>query len=255
MNREENEKIEKLKRGEKPGPFPFVTIGELRRNPALIDTPWKIDNDPRWGRGTVPELALKYYQKDGVILDCGAWFGRFIRFLQQQGYKKLHAVDFADFVSTADRSNVTIHAVDMNIEPLPYPDNFFDGVTAWGFPEHLENPHYFIREVHRVLKPGGIYICSFPNVEHLQTRLVLLKTGELRNYEAQNNHIMAYPPGIFAKSHLRYFDVVEKTFMRPHLSLPPYGFFRWLSKFLPNNKWFGDHVVYVLRKKPFVAWA
>ena len=119
----------------------------------------------------------------------------------------------------------------------------------------MENPHYFIREVHRVLKPGGIYICSFPNVEHLQTRLVLLKTGELRNYEAQNNHIMAYPPGIFAKSHLRYFDVVEKTFMRPHLSLPPYGFFRWLSKFLPNNKWFGDHVVYVLRKKPFVAWA
>ncbi|MSR85679.1 class I SAM-dependent methyltransferase [Candidatus Uhrbacteria bacterium] len=256
MNRQEQEKIECFKRNEKPGRFPFVRIEELRRDPTLIDTPWEIDDDPRWGRGTVPELALKYFpDRQGQIIDCGAFYGRFIRFLQQHHYEHLHAIDFADLLTTPDRTRVTFRALDVNTEALPYPDNFFDGATAWGFPEHLENPHHFIREVHRTLKDGAIFICSFPNIEHLQTRLVLLKTGEIRNYEAHNNHVMIYPPGVFAKTFLRYFNVVEKTFMRPHLSVPPYRFWKFVSRFLPNNKWFGDHVVYVLRKKSFIPYA
>jgi SAM-dependent methyltransferase len=254
MNKHEQEKIALLNQDKKPGLFPFVRIDELRKNPGLIDVQTEEDTDPRWGGGTVPELALRYFPKDGEIADLGAYYGRFVRYLQQHGYTHLHAMDFVDVVTQADRGNVRVQAVDFNVEPIPYPDNFFDGVSGWGFPEHLENPHHFIREVHRTLKPGGIFICSFPNVEHLQTRLVFLKTGELRSYEAHNNHIMVYSPGIFAKSFLRYFSVVEKTYMRLHFSLPPYALFRFLSRFLPNSKYFGDHVVYVLKKKPFVPY-
>ncbi len=256
MNAREQEKFDRISRDEKPGRFPFVRIDELRRNHALIDTPDGRDWDPRWNKGTVQDLALKYFpNKEGTLADHGALYGRFLRFMQQQGYKNLYALDFFDGTTEADRASLKgIHEVDYWSEPIPYPENFFDYATGWGFPEHLENPHFFAREVHRTLKPSGIFICSFPNVEALATRLVLLKTGELRNYEAHNNHIMPYFPGIFAKTFLRYFDIVEKTYMRPHLSLQPYGLFKLISRYLPNNKWFGDHTVMVLRKKPFVPY-
>ncbi len=258
MNKLEQAKIDKLVRGEKPGSYPFAQIGEVRRDHSLVDPAREAEDwDSRYNRGTVPELALEYFKdKSAPLVDYGAYFGRFLRFMQQHGYTNLHSVDTVDVLNVMDRGSLAgIHEVDLNREPIPYPDEHFAYATAWGQPEHLENPHNFIREVHRTMKMGGIFICSMPNVEHLQTRLVMLKTGELRCYETHNNHIMAYFPGIFAKSFLRYFDLIEKTFMRPHLSLPPYGLFRFISRYLPNNKWFGDHTVYVLRKKPFVPWA
>lgn len=258
MNRIEQEKIERLTRDEKPGRFPFARIEEVRRDHGLLD-PSRVEEDwdSRYNRGTHPEIALKYFtDTKAPTVDYGSHYGRFLRFLQQHGYTNLHSVDTVDVLNVMERASLNgIHEIDLSSEPVPYPDEYFAYATAWGFPEHLENPHHFIREVHRTLKPGGIYICSFPNVEHLQTRLVILKTGELRNYEAHNNHVMPYFPGIFAKAHLRYFDVVEKTFIRPHLSLPPYGLFRFISRYLPATKWFGDHAVYVLKKKPFVPYA
>jgi len=80
---------------------------------------------------------LKYFPKDGQIVDCGAWYGRFIRFLQQHGYSHLHALDFVDLVSAADRDKVTVHAVDFNIEPIPYPDNFLTARRPGVFPNIL----------------------------------------------------------------------------------------------------------------------
>jgi len=257
MNRQEQEKIEKLKRGEKPGRFPFVSVAELCSNPTLIELSDKEkDWDSRYGRGTDEATALKYLtDKNANIVDYGCLFGRFLRDLQHKGFTNLHGIELVDVLDEVDRTNVKFNMVDVSTEAIPYPDNFFDAATSWGFLEHLENPHHFIREVHRTLKNDGLFICTFPNVEHLQTRLVFLKTGEMRSYEAHNNHIAIYSPGIFAKSFLRYFDIVEQTYFRPHLSFPPYGLFKQISKHLPNSKLFGDYAVYVLRKKPFVPFS
>ena len=48
-------------------------------------------------------------------------------------------------------------------EHLPFADDSFDAVTCQTVLIHIENPLDALREMKRVLKPGGILICAEPN--------------------------------------------------------------------------------------------
>lgn len=68
----------------------------------------------------------------------------------------------------ADFENLRIHEsieqrVIGNIEQLPFNDNAFDLITANMVVEHVENPSPLLREIHRVLRPGGVFLFHTPN--------------------------------------------------------------------------------------------
>ncbi len=71
---------------------------------------------------------------------------------------------------------VVCHHVDLN-KDLPFPADHFDMVTCVEGIEHLENPHHLIREVRRVLKPGGKLVLSTPNTLSLKSRMHCLRLG------------------------------------------------------------------------------
>lgn len=59
-------------------------------------------------------------------------------------------------------------------QPLPFDTNFFDLVFSDYVLEHVEFPRLFLREIYRVLKPGGSFFFRTPNTFHyvgLLTRL------------------------------------------------------------------------------------
>ena len=60
-----------------------------------------------------------------------------------------------------------------NIESLPYEDNF-DLVFSDNVMEHIENPDQIFSEVHRVLKPGGIFIFKTPNKFHYMPIIAMI---------------------------------------------------------------------------------
>ncbi|MBR5585595.1 MAG: class I SAM-dependent methyltransferase [Alistipes sp.] len=60
--------------------------------------------------------------------------------------------------------------VSATVPPLPFEDGSFDYVVSFQVIEHIKHDKEFVREVLRVLKPGGKFIVSTPNKRMSLTR-------------------------------------------------------------------------------------
>lgn len=224
----------------------YLTIEEMRTLNQKSAS-GEVDADTRFQGTTDPTIAIRYFpDRASPILECGPHTGGFAKKLLEAGYKHLYAVDFYDALQLVKPESIHLQIRDLNTERLPYEDNFFAGATAWGIGEHMENPFFFMREVHRVLKPGGIFIFALPNIFHIISRLIFLKTGDFPRWRPSNNHIMMFSKATFRKTFLRYFIPLEIIYTKPGFDHP---ILKFVNRFLPSNEWFGNYVVYVLKKK------
>jgi 2-polyprenyl-3-methyl-5-hydroxy-6-metoxy-1,4-benzoquinol methylase len=62
-------------------------------------------------------------------------------------------------------------------QPLPWSDGAFDAVFSTEGIEHLENHFSFLREVCRILKPGGLLVLTTPNITALRSRVRFFGSG------------------------------------------------------------------------------
>jgi ubiquinone/menaquinone biosynthesis C-methylase UbiE len=65
----------------------------------------------------------------------------------------------------ADRYGVSVEGRVINAMAIDYPDNSFDIVYAANLLHHIPDPTVTIREMHRVLKPGGM-MCFWDPLRH-----------------------------------------------------------------------------------------
>lgn len=75
-------------------------------------------------------------------------------------------------------ANAHIKAADLFVEPIPFADGLFNYVTAIDFLEHVPRVLWVngtrfpfvcvMNEIHRVLKPGGIFLSATPAFPHAQ---------------------------------------------------------------------------------------
>jgi ubiquinone/menaquinone biosynthesis C-methylase UbiE len=97
------------------------------------------------------------------ILDIGCGTGHLAGELNRRGYEAW-GVDLSDAMVRyacehydADRFQVG------DIERIPFPDNSFDGVMCLGVMEYLNSDDAALREMWRVLKPGGRAVITTPS--------------------------------------------------------------------------------------------
>jgi SAM-dependent methyltransferase len=69
--------------------------------------------------------------------------------------------DFRRKIQARGLKNYTV--MSMSAEKMDFPDNYFDVVTAIEVIEHIPNLGVALDEIHRVLKPGGIFGITCPN--------------------------------------------------------------------------------------------
>jgi SAM-dependent methyltransferase len=60
------------------------------------------------------------------------------------------------------------------LEKVALPDNDFDAVTGFYVVEHLSHPMVFLRECHRILKPGGLLLLRYPHTTPIKNLLQFL---------------------------------------------------------------------------------
>ncbi|MDP3770375.1 MAG: methyltransferase domain-containing protein [Candidatus Sungbacteria bacterium] len=189
--------------------------------------------------------------KSSNVLDVGCAGGIFLNQLQQDGYQHLSGSDIFDYQAPGIKG-VEVKMCDFCLEKLPWPDNYFDVITAWEVMEHLENPNFFIREAHRVLKPNGLFFVSMPNVFHMMSKLMFVRRGDFPRWTKTNGHINVFSNNIFKKAFLHLFNLENRGYALAQLSQgmrgPIFDRIKFLDKWLPDTQAFSRFVVYTLRK-------
>ncbi len=112
--------------------------------------------------GAVAEVTQLYRDLDidGDVLDlCSSWISHFDPLPARLVALGMNPAELdANVAATA----TVVH--DLNADPtLPFVDASFDAVTCCVSVDYLTRPVEVFREVARVLRPGGVFACTFSN--------------------------------------------------------------------------------------------
>jgi ubiquinone/menaquinone biosynthesis C-methylase UbiE len=108
-------------------------------------------------------------------LDIGSGNGDLIALMRSRFKIHSSACDYTDSLMKLPDVNVKI--ANLSIEDLPFADESFDLVTFTEVIEHLEHYRGTLRDIHRVLKPGGTLVLTTPNILNLKSRIRFLTFG------------------------------------------------------------------------------
>ena len=99
----------------------------------------------------------------GRLLDIGVGSGFFLEAAAKTDLD-LHGVDVSEAsLLLTGRIVPKAHLRLCEMSSLPYSDDYFDYVTAFGSPEHSLNIHNTLKEIVRVAKPGARVCLMVPN--------------------------------------------------------------------------------------------
>jgi len=114
--------------------------------------------------------------------------------------------------------------------PLPWSDRTFDAVFSTEGIEHLENHFSFLREVYRILKPGGLLLLTTPNTAALRSRVRFFGSGFFGRDSRPLNETTRHPlhhiglatfPELRYELHMSGFRLIEVR----HTHIKPISYF------------------------------
>lgn len=156
--------------------------------------------DTMWFRRIVKKLTKKIGR--GRVLDVGCGNGILLKHFLDDGWSAC-GVDLSPWAQKfAQKYGYELYS--RELEKCELPDASFDAVTITSTLEHIPRPYQHIKEIMRVLRPGGIaYFAGIPNYGSLSVRL---------NFTSFHNNMPPY--------HVNYFTrkCVSDLFSRPEIA-------------------------------------
>jgi len=157
-----------------------------------------------WPKKT--ERIRSMVRPDDAIIDVGCGTGSILRALAADGFADLHGLEISEYsIARLRREGITMwHG---RLPNLPLPEARFDVVIASQVLEHIIRRMRFMREVHRVLRPGGRALIFVPDnclgpideSEHVirynreTLRAFLAKTFEVESVESMRDENYEIP--------------------------------------------------------------
>lgn len=105
----------------------------------------------------------------GNVLEIGTGSGYGVEVLAPKANQLMTIDKFSNDIDFSVYDNVTFRQ--MNVPPFEgIEDDRFDFVVSFQVIEHIEDDRAFVAEIYRVLKPGGKFIVTTPNIKMSLTR-------------------------------------------------------------------------------------
>ena len=156
-----------------------ASAAEVVPTDSVSKTPWYLSP---WGR-RIPGLRRLYYwladsQAEYIpavetspkrALEIGCATGNFLQRLRGEGWDATGVEPAAGPASHPIRQGFDVHVG--TLESAAFADASFDAVFAWMVIEHLQEPKQTLREIQRILQPGGCFAFSVPNFACWERRL------------------------------------------------------------------------------------
>jgi ubiquinone/menaquinone biosynthesis C-methylase UbiE len=200
----------------------------------------------------------KLLSEDTRIIDIATGTGRIAHDLVKKNFSRVFAADISRGMLEQNKANLDekYHGkmawTNANMKSLPFPDNSFDVVTIGSFfyliP--LDEYHGFTTDIHRILKPNGLFICEVSNTMGIFNPFSAMKVLIHKYWKKKKVKSYVNPWNIrrlFRNFSLEDFYGVEYPVISGN-----YGFYKRLTLFLgrfPITRLLGGKFLLVLRKR------
>jgi 2-polyprenyl-3-methyl-5-hydroxy-6-metoxy-1,4-benzoquinol methylase len=132
-----------------------------------------------WGRMVEPVFRsgadlIERTMPRGRLLDVGTGYGFFLALMQSRGWEAM-GLEVSPTGAQYGRKRWGLSILPQPWEKSSFHEGEFDVVTAFYVVEHLPDPVIFLREVHRILRPGGMILLRYPHTTPIKNILSLMR--------------------------------------------------------------------------------
>jgi SAM-dependent methyltransferase len=106
-------------------------------------------------------IAANYVTGDLLEIGCGEGRGIDLLLLKCRSYSAIDKI--APVIDRLQIKYPQAKFISGNLPPLPYADNSFDSIVSFQVIEHIKDDHFYLKEINRILKPGGTAYITTPN--------------------------------------------------------------------------------------------
>lgn len=140
------------------------------------------------------------------VLDiaCGAGYGTAM--ISEHGCEAVGADYDDDSITNARASWSQATFTEANALELPFGDCSFDAVVSYETIEHVYSGEQFLSEMYRVLRPGGTFICSTPNI-----RYTAHPSYHIKEYEPEEFYKLVQGRFTGVERYAQYFKPLDRV--------------------------------------------
>jgi len=111
------------------------------------------------------DLITQHVSREDFVLDVGCGRAEYVRLLLKHSSNTFGIETSAQKLTECYRTHPELHerVIEASAEAIPFPDHCFDVVILNEVLEHVPDQDAALREIHRVLKPGGKLLLFCPN--------------------------------------------------------------------------------------------